>query len=72
MATINDLNTSISDMNEEDAMKLLMGIRSNRRTKKVTKRTTKKKSAPRKKQFSLEDLSEEQRLQLIATLEDML
>lgn len=74
MATIDDLNTSISEMSQEEATRLLMGIRSNRRTRKTAVKTTKKKkSAPKKKLvFSLEDLSDEQRLKLIAELEDMI
>lgn len=73
MTTIDDLNTSISEMSQEEATKLLMGIRSNRRTRKVVRKTTKKKTAPKKKkQFSLKDLSADQRAKLIAVLEDMI
>ena len=73
MATIDDLNTSLSELSEQEAIDRIMAIRSNRRkSKKKIIRSKKKSSAPKKKKLDVKDLSKQQRLLLIKELEGML
>jgi len=71
MATIDDLNTSISEMSAQDASDLIYKIRSDRRIKKIKKKTTKKRSK-KKQTVTIKSLSEDQKQQLILELEGML
>jgi len=73
MATIDDLNTSISELSDQDATDLIYKIRSDRRIKKIVKKTTKKKkTSTKKKTITIHDLSDAQRAALILDLEEML
>ena len=72
MATIDDLNTSISSLNEQESIDLIMKIRSNRRKSKKKTISTKKKTAKKERVITINDLSESQRLKLISELEELM
>jgi len=63
---INDLNKSISSMNEQEAQNLIYAIRKSRRINKKPKKTTKRKVV--KKELSVKDLNKDQKKALLAIL----
>lgn len=77
MATIDDLNTSITQMNPTDLLSLIHKLRSSRRTKKVQKMTTRsvqrRKDKPTISMAGLtKRLSKETKLELIKMFEEEL
>jgi len=70
MATIDDINMSISDMSEEEAFKLIMAVRKRRR---IFKGNNKKKQQARKKLIDvnkmLTGMSDDMKRMLIEKLE---
>jgi len=70
MATIDDINMSISDMSEEEAFKLIMAVRKRRR---IFKGKNKKKQQARKKLIDvnkmLTGMSDDMKRMLIEKLE---
>ena len=68
MATIDDLNISITQMNSPDLLALIHKLRFSRRTKK-TKTSTKSTKKPKAPNLSL--LTNEQRLEILKDLEGM-
>jgi len=70
MATINDLNLSVSEMTDDELLERLKEMRHSRRTHKApVKRTTK---APKPVELKAGSLSEDQASNLIAELEEMM
>jgi len=73
MATIDDLNTSITEMEHERLTKLFLEIRSSRRIKKKKPTTTSKKPKPEMSAEALvSSMSKDQKSKLLAELEEML
>lgn len=70
MATIDDLNTSITEMSDEELQSRMLDLRKSRR---VNKKPTKTKTIAKPKQLSIISLmgsmSEEDKAELIRTLE---
>ena len=70
MATINDLNLSVSDMTDEELLERLKEMRHSRRTHKVSAKKTTKAAKPA--ELKADSLSEDQASNLIAELERMM
>ena len=74
MATISDLNTSISDLSTSEAFELILQIRQSRITPKRKTKVSKSKKKTKKQKDPLallRGMSAEQRMLLIAELEDI-
>lgn len=70
MATINDLNLSVSDMTDEELLERLKEMRHSRRTHKAPAKRTAK--APKSAELKATSLTEDQASNLIAELEEMM
>lgn len=70
MATINDLNLSVSDMTDEQLLERLKEMRHSRRTHKAPAKKTAKAAKPAELKAS--SLTEDQASNLIAELEEMM
>ena len=72
MATIDDLNTSIVEMEHERLTKLFLEIRQSRRIKKKKPTSTSKTKPQKSTKSILASMSEDQKSKLIAELEELL
>ncbi len=72
MATIDNLNTSITEMEHERLTKLFLEIRQSRRIKKKKPTSTSKAKPEATTKSLLAKMSEEQRIALIAELEGLI
>ncbi len=72
MATINNLNTSIIEMEHERLTKLFLEIRQSRRIKKKKPTSTSKAKPQKSTKAIMASMSDDQKNKLIAELEELI